>query len=216
MGTPSASAICARPLAFYGRLATLPTGGLAMLVDALRQHAAATSRPSSRRRQRRRRPRQVLRSLTRPAPRWGRMRARCSSPSSPPSSALRRTIGLLMGVGRVGRGHRGHRTGGPRRCARGRRVNKGLDPAEAHVIGGRCRRCRGSPRRLCRLVRHVVRSPTTSCRRQSRSRRYHDPDRVQYRCRPASEVAQDRLGSKTDHSLARPCSRGEPHALQLL
>jgi hypothetical protein len=36
------------------------------------------------------------------------------------------------------------------------------------------------------------------------------------RCRPASEVAQDRLGFKTDHSLARPYSRGETHALQLL
>jgi hypothetical protein len=60
-------------------------------------------------------------------------------------------------------------------------------------------------------------APTTSCRRQSRTRRYHDPDRsgkgpvpprIRGRTRPA--------GFKTDHSLARPCSRGEPDALQLL
>jgi hypothetical protein len=33
---------------------------------------------------------------------------------------------------------------------------------------------------------------------------------------PHAEVAQDRLGFKIDHPLARPCTCGEPHALQLL
>jgi hypothetical protein len=33
---------------------------------------------------------------------------------------------------------------------------------------------------------------------------------------PHAEVAQDRLGLKTDHPLTWPCSRGETHALQVL
>jgi hypothetical protein len=73
-GTPaprafSAALIMARPVPRPSALDPSPStvglrppdrhGGLAMLVDAPRQHAAATSLQSSRRRERRRRPRQV-------------------------------------------------------------------------------------------------------------------------------------------------------------
>jgi hypothetical protein len=126
MDTPSASAMRSAPHSL--REACDPPdrhGGLATLVDALRQRAAATSRPSSRRRQRRRRPRQIQ---ARPEPHAtgaspGRMRTLCSSPSSlPPSSASARPCAGPSGSTWASPGsagdHRGHRTGGPRRWRR--------------------------------------------------------------------------------------------------
>jgi hypothetical protein len=68
----------------------------------------------------------------------------------------RRTIWLLMGVARAAGGHRGHRTGGPRRC-RPRAARQQRPRSRASTRGRRCGRCRGLPRRLRRLVRHAVR-----------------------------------------------------------